>query len=257
MQSESFFDTHCHFDFECFDDNRQAIWEECQRQGVRNLLIPGVVAADWQRLSLLCEAQDGWHFGLGMHPCFLDQHRPEHLVQLRSMLLEYDAVAVAEIGLDFWHGTEKMDEQIQLFSAQLAIAKEADLPVLLHVRKAHDQVLKLLRQFKLPRAGIVHAFSGSQQQAEHYIQLGFKLGVGGAITYPRAQRLRRQVVELPLDAWVLETDAPDMPLLGHQGEINSPANIPVVFEELASLREESREAIMNQLLKSSLSILCL
>ena len=255
MQAEGFFDTHCHFDYQCFDSERVGIWQRCGQQGVTELLIPGVVAEDWRRIRQLCQGNAGWYFALGLHPCFMAQHRNEHLGQLSKLIKESGAIAVGEIGLDFWHGVDGVDEQLGLFSAQLVIAKEVDLPVLLHVRKAHDQVLKQLRLFKLPRGGIVHAFSASQQQAEQYLQLGFKLGIGGALTYPRAQRLRKQVAELPLEALVLETDAPDMPLHGWQGQDNSPERIPLVFKELVSLREESEQVIKTQLYRNSRQIL--
>lgn len=152
-------------------------------------------------------------------------------------------MAVGEIGLDFRPGQAEAAQQEQLLEAQLKLAKAHDLPVLLHAVKAHDQVLKLLRRQNLPRAGIVHAFSGSEQQAREYAKLGFKLGFGGAMTHERAHKLHRLVAELPLEWLVLETDAPDMPLSGHQGERNEPSRVAEVARLIAELRGISVEEV--------------
>jgi TatD DNase family protein len=168
---------------------------------------------------------------------FMHEHQPNDVGALASFIEQNQPVAVGEIGLDFFlPGHDKL-AQTALFEAQVEIAQHFNLPVILHVRKAHDEVLKVLRKSSL-KGGIVHAFNGSMQQAEFYMQQGFVFGVGGALTYPRAQKLQRLFTELPLNAIVLETDAPDMPLAGHQGERNSPEHIPQIAETLAELRDE-------------------
>ena len=147
--------------------------------------------------------------------------------------------------LDFFLPGHDKKAQLALFEGQLKLAAKHQLPVILHVRKAHDEVLKLLRQIPL-KGGIVHAFSGSMQQAQQYRGLGFLVGIGGGLTYPRAQRLQSLCSELPLSQIALETDAPDMPFCGHQGERNSPEYIPLVAEKLAELRDESLAEIAAQ-----------
>ena len=232
--SLSLVDTHCHLDFNAFDCCREQFVEEARSQGVQTIVMPGVVAADWHRLLAMQSRQRP--VALGLHPCFIDQHTDSDLVLLAELLAAESVVAVGEIGLDLFIKSLDVQRQLQLFEAQLALADRFDLPVLLHVRKAHDQVLKRLRQVRLRRGGIVHAFSGSRQQAEQYIELGFKLGFGGAISYTRATKLRQLAAELPLQAIVLETDAPDMPLADYRDEINRPSRVYEVAEILAALR---------------------
>ncbi|WP_036230603.1 TatD family hydrolase [Marinobacterium jannaschii] len=227
-------DTHCHLDFPAFDACRDEVIEEAADLGVSTIVMPGVTAADWPRLLAL---QSGSRpVALGLHPCFIAQHRDQDLELLSRLLAQERVVAVGEIGLDFFIKTLDSERQLQLFDAQLALAAQFDLPVLLHVRKAHDQVLQRLRQRKLPRAGIVHAFSGSEQQARQYIDLGFKLGFGGAVSYSRATKLRQLAAQLPLEAIVLETDAPDMPLAEYPQQINRPSRVFQVAGILAQLR---------------------
>jgi TatD DNase family protein len=225
-----------------FDGWRERLLADARSDNVTRFVVPGVTADDWPRLLATCDAK-GLYPALGMHPCFLDQHKASQLEQLKLLLSLNPVVAVGEIGLDFFVPNLDQEKQIELFTRQLEIAKEFQLPVLLHVRKAHDQVLKLLRQLKLARGGIVHAYSGSEQQAEHYIELGFKLGIGGSLTYDRAKKLRRIVMNLPLDAFVLETDAPDIPLAGYRGEPNQPKRLREVAEVFAELRGISLEEL--------------
>ncbi|WP_207062598.1 TatD family hydrolase [Motiliproteus sp. SC1-56] len=249
------FDTHCHLDFPTFDADREAILAACEQAGVARILLPGVEAAHWNRLQACCEGRDGLYPALGVHPGFVAGHDRSDLERLDALLSDGKALAVGEIGLDFWVGRETEKEQIWWLEAQLDLARAHRLPVLLHVRKAHDQVLKRLRHWQVPRGGVVHAFSGSTQQAEQYLALGFRLGVGGGVTYPRAKRLRGQVAQLPLEAWVLETDAPDMPLCGCQGQRNRPDLLPRVLASFASLREESEALVAKILWKNSLELL--
>ncbi|MEH6627313.1 MAG: TatD family hydrolase [Motiliproteus sp.] len=254
MTACHFFDTHCHLDFPDFDQSISSLLAECEQQGVAAIAIPGVRAEYWSRVMTLCARHQGLCCALGLHPCFLTHHHDTDLEKLRNLAESGACVAVGEIGLDFWDGGEDEELQRYFFEAQLAVAKDCQLPVLLHVRKAHDHVLKILRRYRLEKAGIVHAFSGSQQQAGQYIQLGFKLGVGGSITYPRAQRLRKLVANLPMDSIVLETDAPDMPLHGRQGKVNRPDYLPLVFAVLASLRKEQAGVLKRQLWRNSTQI---
>jgi TatD DNase family protein len=235
-------DSHCHLDFNDFDADRQAILKNCLQSGIEKIVIPGVTVNSWRKQIELCNSNSMLSLALGCHPMFMEEH-PEDATQLLDQAIhQYKPIAIGEIGLDFYVADADMNAQLSLFEAQLDVAVKYDLPVILHVRKAHDEVLKLLRQKKLV-GGIVHAFSGSAQQAEQYRDLNFLLGIGGALTYPRAQRLQHLFAELPLSQIVLETDAPDMPLCGHQGQRNTPENITVILEKLSQLRGESSDHI--------------
>jgi len=232
-------DSHCHLDVVDFDADRDAVLADCRALGVSRIVVPGVVASGWDNLLQVCRQQTGLYPALGLHPVYLDEHGVDDLKLLEQRLADVDdVVAVGEIGLDFFIADLDRQRQITLFEAQLAIAVNADLPVILHVRKAHDQVIAILKRFR-PRGGIVHAFNGSLEQAQQYIDLGFKLGFGGMLTYDRASKLRGLAKQLPLETMVLETDAPDMSGQPCHGQRNSPQYLPQYLEALAELRGES------------------
>lgn len=243
-------DTHCHLDFPVFDSWRDRALTDALAEGVDKIVVPGVVASDWPRLLQIC-SDEGLYPALGLHPCFIGQHQDNDLRLLSELLDSVSVVAVGEIGLDFFVEGLDQDRQIHIFEAQLKLAAHYELPVLLHVRKAHDQVLKRLRQIKLRRGGIVHAYSGSHQQALQYLELGFKLGVGGTLSYDRATKLRTLVIDLPLDSFVLETDAPDMPLADFRNEPNQPTRVRLVAEILANLRGISLAELSSQTTKTA------
>lgn len=235
-------DSHCHLDFEQFDSDREAVLAHCQQLSVNHILVPGVTENSWNKLITICQQSDMLYPALGLHPMFMDEHQPEHLLQLKQLVASQQPVAIGEIGLDFYVAGHDKQAQIDLFSEQLQIAQNADLPVILHVRKAHDQVISLLKKTPV-NGGTVHAFNGSLQQAQQYQKLGFLLGVGGTITYPNSTHIKSLFQTLPLSSLVLETDAPDMPLSGMQQQRNTPENIPLIFSALAQIRTESKEEI--------------
>jgi TatD DNase family protein len=238
-------DTHCHMDMVQFQPDLDAVLDRSLRAGVTDFIIPGYVRSGWDRILEICMQKRCLHPSLGLHPAYCDFHQNEDVLKLRE-LSDRGLVAIGEIGLDFQQGHEREREQQHLFEQQLSIASEVDLPVLLHVRKGHDQVLVTLKHKQFKNGGIVHAFNGSRQQADHYIKMGFKLGYGGTLTYDRAKRIRKLAAELPLTSIVLETDAPDMPLAGRRGVINSPEYLPEILDTLASLRSESKDEIAIQ-----------
>jgi len=199
-------DTHCHLDLPAFDSDREQVLQRARTAGVSDLVIPAVSADRWPGLLTLCDNDPGLHPALGLHPMFLAEHQPADLQSLQTWAGRHRPLAIGEIGLDFADKRADHAAQLALFEAQLVIARDLELPVILHVRKAHDQVLACLQKYR-PPGGICHAFSGSRQQAEHYLKLGFKLGFGGMLTYERSTRLRRLARELPMAALVLETDA--------------------------------------------------
>lgn len=233
-------DTHTHLDFPDFDADRTAVLARCRALGVEQLVVLGVYQANWQRLWDLVEREDGLYAAFGLHPVYLDQHRPEHLAELRHWLERLAGndklCALGEFGLDWYVEGLDRPRQQALFEAQLALACEFGLPSLLHVRRAHAPTLATLKRYRPVRGGIVHAFSGSLEEAREYQKLGFKLGLGGAATWPQASRLRKVVAALPLESLVLETDAPDMTPCLHAGARNSPEYLPDICRTLAELR---------------------
>ena len=238
-------DSHCHIDFCCFDNDRAEVLNSCRKLAVDTIVIPGTQASQWQKQIDLCHLYPQLRFALGLHPYFLKSFESLHLVQLSQLLNQYQdkVLAVGEIGLDT-HIDVDWKLQLQVFEQQLLIAEEQMLPVILHHRNSHNEIIRLLKARKFTQGGIVHAFSGSVQQAKTYIDLGFKIGVGGGITYSRASKTRNTLAQLPINCLVLETDAPDMPLMGKQGLRNSPEYLPEIFESLLSLRTETKQQLL-------------
>lgn len=235
-------DTHCHLDAAEFDADREAVVARANQAGVKTIIVPSVERANFGAVSSVCREYAGCLPAYGIHPLYVGRACPDDLNVLRETLHREPAVAVGEIGLDFL--VEDKDETLQrfYFSEQLKIARELNLPVLLHMRHAVDAVL-----FELVRVpvcgGIAHAFNGSRQQADKLIKLGFKLGFGGAMTNPRSTHLRRLAAELPLESLVLETDAPDMsPEWIKQGR-NEPVELPRIAAVLGELRGMSLEEV--------------
>ncbi|MCJ0876067.1 TatD family hydrolase [Pseudomonas sp. JI-2] len=233
-------DTHTHLDFEMFDNDRAQVIARARNAGVERIVVLGVHAANWQRVWQLACDEPSMHAALGLHPVFLEEHQDAHVQQLRDWLErlrgEPKLCAVGEIGLDYYIDNPDIERQQRLLEAQLALAADFSLPVLLHVRRAHAPMIATLKRYKLERSGVIHAFSGSWEEAREYLRLGFRLGLGGAGTWPQAQRMHRVLRQLPLEAIVLETDAPDIPPAGHAGERNSPELLPEICRRLADLK---------------------
>ncbi|OBS09374.1 TatD family hydrolase [Acidihalobacter prosperus] len=229
-------DSHCHLDAPAFDNDREDVLARARRAGVGAIILPAVTAAGWPRLRALAASHAGLYPAYGLHPMFVSAHRPAHLDALGEWLAAERPVAVGECGLDYYVPGLDADAQMRYFDAQLALARERNLPVIVHARKALDRVIQRIRRQPGLR-GVVHSFSGSLQQAMQLHDAGFCVGLGGPLTYPRAQRLRRIAAALPLEAILLETDAPDQPGHAHRGERNEPAFIREVLADLAALRD--------------------
>ncbi len=241
-------DSHCHLDASEFDADRTQVLQRARQAGVLQMVLPGVAAAQWGALQALAQSCRQ-PYALGIHPLYVGQARASDLSTLRHTLQAHRddplLVAVGEVGLDFFVPGANRALQQSFYLAQLALAREFDLPVILHVRRSADALLQGLRQTPV-RGGIAHAFNGSLQQAEAFVACGFKLGFGGALTFERALRIRHLAQQLPLSALVLETDAPDIPpqwlyrtaAQRAQGEVarNEPAELPRMAACLAQLR---------------------
>ncbi len=240
-------DTHTHLDFDDFDADRQVVLAHCQQQGVERMVVLGVYQRNLQRVWDLALSEPSVYAALGLHPIYLDEHRPEHLEDLRDRLAELAGhpklCAVGEIGLDYYVETLDRDQQKALFDSQLQMAADFNLPALLHVRRSHADTIATLKRFKLKRSGIIHAFAGSREEAREYIKLGFKLGLGGAATWPQALRMHRVIADLPPDSVVLETDAPDMAPAMYPGQRNSPEHLPDICAALAELMNIPAETL--------------
>jgi TatD DNase family protein len=238
------FDTHCHLDAAEFDHDREQVIARAQAAGVKAIVIPAVEVANFERVRLLAHSFEQGFYALGIHPMYVERAEPEALAQLRDALLQHRAdpklIAVGEIGLDFFvpeiSSGEPRAKQELFYEAQLKLALEFDLSVLLHVRRSQDSILKYLRRHRV-RSGIAHAFNGSMQQAQQFVELGFALGIGGAMTFERALQIRRLATELDLSALVLETDAPDIsPAWLAKGARNEPHEVLQIAQVLAELR---------------------
>lgn len=244
-------DTHCHLDALEFAHDRADIVAHAMQQGVSAMVIPAVHARYFTEVIGLSERYPHCHYALGIHPMYVDDSKDADLEVLADCLktqMQSDnpPIAIGEIGLDLFETKDNLVRQTHFFNQQLKLAQAHDLPVILHVRKAVDPVLKSLRRIPV-KGGIAHAFNGSYQQAEQLLQLGFKLGFGGAMTYERALHIRELARQLPLEAIVLETDAPDIPpaWVGNRGR-NSPDQLMKIAEVLAEIRGVKIAEILDQ-----------
>lgn len=235
-------DTHSHIDVDEFDADRPEVIERARRVGVVHQVVPAIDAAGWPRLARICREFDGLHAAYGLHPMFLAAHLDAHLGELRDLATRERPIAIGECGLDFFVEGLDAQRQVDLFHAQLRIARELDLPVIVHARRAVDAVIGAIRRVGGLR-GVVHSFAGSRQQAEMLWREGFLLGLGGPVTYERAARLRALATDMPIEHLVLETDSPDQPDSVHRGRRNEPARIVHVLHAIAALRGETPEAI--------------
>jgi TatD DNase family protein len=243
-------DTHCHLDAREFGGQSLKVAAQAGQAGVSMIVIPAVERGNFGVVRELAHAAPNASYALGIHPIFVPQAQEEDLVQLRRLAEESmddpRFVAIGEIGLDFFIPMlcepAMRAKQEHFLREQLRIARDLGLPVLTHVRRSQDQVLKHVRQLR-PPGGIAHAFNGSFQQAQNFIDLGFHLGFGGAMTFTRALQIRRLAAGLPLEAIVLETDAPDIaPSWIHPGR-NSPDQLPAIGRMLAELRGVPEEKV--------------
>lgn len=254
--SYRFIDTHCHFDFPPFTGDEPASIQRAIEAGVSRIIMPATEAANFSRVLALAQTYPPLFAALGLHPIVIEHHDDDALDQLQQALEKrvQKVVAVGEIGLDLYRDDPQFDKQERMLDAQLQLAKRYELPVILHSRRTHDQLAMHLKRHALPRTGVVHGFAGSLQQAERFVQLGYKIGVGGTITYPRASKTREVMARLPLGSLLLETDAPDMPLNGFQGQPNRPEQVTVVFEVLCELRPEPAEVIAEALYRNTTTL---
>lgn len=248
-----FIDTHCHFDFPPFTGNEAESLALAAQAGVDKIIIPAVEATRFEGVLELAQRYSPLYAALGLHPIVIHQHSDAALDQLEQQLQRKPEklVAIGEIGLDLYMEDPQFDRQEYFLDAQLRLARDYDLPVILHSRRTHDKLAQHLRRIDVPRRGVVHGFAGSLQQAQSFIAAGYAIGVGGTISYPRASKTRNTIAQLPLTSLLLETDAPDMPLNGFQGQPNRPEQVARVWQTLCELRPEPPEEIAATLAANS------
>lgn len=236
-------DSHVHLDASAFDADRDDVLLRAATAGVRQLVIPATDAASWRRIHALCAARPQTLFpAFGLHPLFLQPQAAARLDGLADWCADHGAAAIGETGLDFHVAEPAPALQRACFDHQLALARELGLPVIVHARQALEEVILALRRHPGVR-GVVHSFSGSEEQARRLWDTGFHIGIGGPVTYDRAQRLRRIVAGMPIEQLLLESDAPDQPDASHRGQRNEPAHVACVLRCVAALRDEAEHAV--------------
>ncbi len=259
------FDTHCHLDAQEFDHDRAQVIDRAKQAGLSGVLVPAVAAKDFE---ILPSKVDGYAielphacFTLGIHPLYTLDAKESDILSLEKVIQRElnnpRFVGVGEIGLDYFVDYLDNAKQEWFFEEQLKLANRYELPVILHVRRSQDQILKRLRQFKLT-GGIAHAFNGSMVQANEFLKFNMKLGFGGAMTYDRALQIRRLAKELPLESFLLETDSPDIPpawLTDKSDRRNEPSHLVGIAEVMATLRGVSKEEVSRQVERSLLEVI--
>ena len=247
-----FTDSHCHLDFNELAQSLSVLLSDCAKNQINQIVVPSIGPENWQKVLSLPDEQSQIKIfkALGIHPWYLNDLDNDALDSLKALSQKHlsQVCAIGEAGIDGTIAEQQgnLNKQIAFFEAQIALANELALPIIVHHRKSHPDVSRTLKAQPAKASGIIHAFSGSYQQAKAYLDLGFKLGIGGTITYERAKKTLNTVKKLPLESLVLETDAPAMPLSGFQGQANSPLRVIDVFKTLCDIRSESAEDIANQ-----------
>ncbi|MGY5452181.1 TatD family hydrolase [Agarivorans sp. MS3-6] len=259
----AWFDTHCHLDFLPFSDELAKNLTEFELHDIQLCMVPAVGPQNWQTVLSLAE-HPMLKVGLGYHPCFLERSallgKPEQLLPqldtLDQLVYKHRQTLSAwgECGLD-GRFPETLAHQEFAFVQQIVAAKKHRLPLLVHSVRLHDRLAQLIKQQQFDVGGIIHGFSGSYTQASRFVDLGFKIGVGGGITWPRSEKTRKALRRLPIDALVLETDAPDMPLYQMTTEHNTPLHLAAIFQCLSELRSESHGQLKHMLWSNSLQVL--
>ena len=246
-------DSHCHLDDDRFDADRDQVVARARALQINKIVVPATTANRWDRVKQIAGTYKGIYPAYGLHPMFIEQHQTAHLGELDEWLDREKPVAVGECGVDFYDSRVDQKWQFQLFNEQLQLAINHRLPVIVHVRKAMDEVIRLLRKNR-PPGGVIHSFSGSLQQAQQLIDLGFKLGIAATVGFERAKKLRAVVASVPAHGLLIESDAPDQPGAYHRGELNEPAYIVEHLKTVAELRDISEQELIEILRRNSYQV---
>lgn len=244
--SISLIDSHCHLDDDRFDEDREQVVQRAHDQGVQQFIIAATVAERWPKVKQTATEYEGVYASYGLHPMFMKDHKPGHVGALDAWIDNNPCVALGECGLDFYSSRADELQQLELFRDQLQIAANHQLPVIIHARKALDWIMREIRQSAV-RCGVIHSFSGSLQQAQQLIDLGFKLGIAATISYERAKKLRDVVTAVELNALLIESDAPDQSGEQHRGQRNEPSFIIDHLQVMAQLRGITQQELAQHL----------
>ena len=245
MSATQLIDSHCHLDFEVFDDDRTQVLQRAKDNNISDIIIPGTQRTFWDRVRLLCESNPQLHACYGLHPYWLNRQKKQDIQALEKYIEAYRPVALGECGLDFRPSQIDKKTQLYFFEAQLAIAENKQLPVVIHSVKATETVIQTIKKFKNLK-GMIHSYSGSSEQAKQLIALNFLISVSASITYDNAKKIKAVVKDIPLTSVLLETDAPDQPDQKHETKRNEPAYLINTLDVISELREEQRETIAKQ-----------
>ncbi len=246
-------DTHCHLDFSVFNETLDDLLDDCESKGVKAFVVPATRQAGFAKILNLGKRYRATFPALGLHPYFVADHSSEDLAVLDALLTDWkeSVVAVGEIGLDRFR--PDFSDQIEVYEEQLSLAGRHHLPAIIHSVKTHSEVLGGLKR-KGQTKGVIHAFSGSFQDASKFIDQGLFIGIGSVITWASARKTRETVAKLPLDALVLETDAPDMAIAGQEKGSGKPQDVLAIFEALCALRDERQDYVADQILRNTLNL---
>ena len=238
-------DSHCHLDFEAFDNDRSEVLQRAKDNNISDIVIPGTERKFWDRIKQLCENNPHLHACYGLHPYWVSHKNTRDINALDSYIESSHPVALGECGLDFRPQQADKETQLAFFEAQLTIANNHRLPVVIHSVKATETVIQLLKKFK-NLSGMIHSYSGSSEQARQLMDLNFYISLGGSATYNHAKKIKAVVKEIPLTSLLLETDSPDQPDQKNSGKRNEPAFLINTLDVISALRDEQREIIAQQ-----------
>ena len=238
-------DSHCHLDFEAFDNDRSEVLQRAKDNNVSDIVIPGTERIYWDRINNLCKSHQQLHACYGLHPYWINKHSKHDIEILKEYIGSNRPVALGECGLDFRAQQADKKTQLYFFEAQLNIAINCRLPVIIHSVRATETVIETVKKFK-DLTGMIHSYSGSSEQARQLIDLNFYISVGGSVTYDNANKIKKVAKETPLTSLLIETDAPDQPDKKHSGKRNEPAYIIDTVKAISEIREESVERVTEQ-----------
>ena len=240
------FDTHAHYDDEQFNEDRVELLNSMEEQGVGTIVNVSAAYNSCRKVIALAKEYPFVYAAVGIHPDEVGSLNEETFAQMKELFKEEKVVAVGEIGLDYYWDNEPREVQKKWFIRQLELARELDLPVLIHSREAAADTMEIMKEHAKGLSGVIHCFSYSPEQAKEYVKMGFYLGIGGVVTFKNAKKLKEVVQEIPLEALVLETDSPYLAPVPHRGKRNNSQNLVYVAEEIAALKGVSYEEVVRQ-----------
>ena len=245
MPTTTLIDSHCHLDFEAFDNDRSEVLQRAKDNNISDIVIPGTEKIFWDRIKHLCENNPHLHACYGLHPYWINNHNEQDIDALDTYIETSHPVALGECGLDFRPHQADKKTQLSFFEAQLTIANNHRLPVVIHSVKATESIIQMIKKFK-NLSGMIHSYSGSTEQARQLIDLNFYISLGGSLTYDHAKKIKKVAKEIPLTSLLLETDSPDQPDQKHSGKRNEPSYMINTVKAISEIREETANRIAEQ-----------